>query len=278
MTAPPILHVRGRDVDLSAPLIMGVLNASPESFSDPGERTPAELLGRGRALVRAGAGMLDIGGESARTDRAAAGIDVEIERVAPLIAAVKRELDVLVSVDTWKPAVAAAAVEAGADVVNDISGLRDVGLAEVCAASGAGLVITHNPGIPKVRALDAAAYDDVPAAVESFLRERLDVARDAGVAAEQTLLDPGPDIAKTPAQTVQALRALERLHAIGRPLLLAVSRKDFVGVLVGRAPRGRDSGTLAAIDDGVRRGAAVLRVHDVAGVNAFLAARAAARR
>jgi dihydropteroate synthase len=268
------LAVRGRTVALGGrPLVMGVLNASPESFSDPGERTVADQLARARAMVRAGASILDVGGESARTDQPALDPEEEIARVVPLVTALRRELDVLVSVDTYKAPVAEAVLAAGADVVNDISGLRDPGLAELCARAGAGLVVAHNPGVPKVRALSPAAYGDVVAEVLAFLRERLAVARELGVAPASLVVDPGPDLHKTPAQTVEVLRALDRVVALGHPVLLAVSRKDFVGTITGRAPAARGPGTLAAIDDGVRRGAAILRVHDVAATAAFLAAR-----
>jgi dihydropteroate synthase len=177
-------------------------------------------------------------------------------------------------VDTYKPAVAEAAIAAGAVMVNDVSGLRDPALADVCARSGAGLVIMHTRAAPKETLLDPAAYDDVVADVRELLRERMDAALARGVAAEQLLLDPGPDFAKTPAQTVAVLRALASLRELGRPLLLAVSNKDFVGAITGRPPRERLAGTLAAVAHGVDAGAAVLRVHDVAAAADFLRVRA----
>ena len=268
------LVLRGRPVGRAGgPLLMGVLNASPESFSDPGRRTLAEQLGRARAMCEAGAAILDIGGESARTDQPALDAASERARVEPLVRAVKQELGVLVSVDTYKPEVAAAALDAGADVVNDISGLRDPRLADLCAAAGAGLVLVHNPGVPKVRALSPGRYADVAEDVLGGLRERMALARAAGLGPEQLLLDPGPDLAKTPAQTVAVLRRLDAVAALGPPVLLAVSRKDFIGALRSRTPVARAAGTLAAIEDGVARGAAVLRVHDVPAVAAFLRAR-----
>jgi dihydropteroate synthase len=181
-----------------------------------------------------------------------------------------------VSVDTYKPEVAEAAVAAGAGMVNDVSGLRDPALADVCARSGAALVITHTRAEPKRKVLDRV-YEDVGADVTAFLRERIAVARDRGVAADQIVLDPGPDFAKTPAQTVEALRALPALAALGRPILLAVSLKDFVGALTGRAPAERGAGTLAALAFGVEAGAQLLRVHDVAAARDFLAVWAALR-
>ena len=162
-------------------------------------------------------------------------------------------------------------------MVNDVSGLRDPELAAVCARTGAALVIMHTRVAPKGTLLDPEHYDDVVADVTGFLRERMAVARDAGVGEEQIVLDPGPDFAKTPAQTVAVLRRLDALRALGRPLLLAVSRKDFVGALTGRGPRERGAGTLAAIGEGVDAGASILRVHDVAATADFLAVRAALR-
>ena len=141
------------------------------------------------------------------------------------------------------------------------------------ARGGAGLVVTHNPGVPKVRAAEAPRYGDVVQDVLAFLDERLAAARAAGVRPDSLVVDPGPDLHKTPAQTIAVLSELERLHELGCPLLLAVSRKDFVGALLERRPRERLAGTLAAIDDGVRRGASIVRVHDVAAARAFLSAR-----
>jgi len=188
----------------------------------------------------------------------------------PLIVRLTGELGALVSVDTYKPEVAEAAIAAGAVMVNDVSGLRDPALADVCARTGAGLVVMHTRVEPKGTLLDPTRYDDVVADVVKLLRQRMEVALAHGVAAEQLLLDPGPDFAKTPAQTVAVLRAAGELRALGRPLLWAVSNKDFVGTITGRGPRERLAGTLAAVAAGVDAGAAVLRVHDVAATADFL--------
>jgi dihydropteroate synthase len=259
------------------PLLMGIVNASPDSFSDAGEAAdlPARLA-RARALLAAGADLLDVGGESARGDRPAVAPEEEIERVVPLVERLVAE-GARVSVDTYKPAVAAAAVAAGACLVNDVSGLRDPALADVCARTGAGLVLMHTRAVPKATLLDPAAYADVVGDVAGFLRERIALARGRGVGEEQLLLDPGPDFAKTPAQTVAVLRRLDVLHALGRPLLLAVSRKDFLGAVTGRPPRERGPATLAAVASGVEAGAHVVRVHDVAAAADFLAVRAVLR-
>jgi len=193
----------------------------------------------------------------------------------PVVSRLASELGAMVSVDTYKPAVAAAAIEAGAVIVNDTSGLRDPELADVCASTGAALVLMHTRAAPKQRLQDPEFYDDVTADVVDFLRERMAVASARGVREDQLILDPGPDFAKTPAQTIEVLSRLGELHVLGRPLLLAVSRKDFVGALTGRAPRERGAGTLAAIGCGVDAGAQILRVHDVAAAADFLAVRAA---
>jgi dihydropteroate synthase len=184
---------------------------------------------------------------------------------------------VCVSVDTYKPAVAEAAVAAGASIVNDVSGLRDVAVAEVCARGGAWLVIVHTRAAPKETLLDPGAYDDVVADVVAFLRERIAAAVAAGLPEERIIVDPGPDFAKTPAQTVAVLRRLDAVRALGRPVLLAVSRKDFLGAITGREPAARDPATLAALAYGVDAGASILRVHDVAGAADFLAVRAVLR-
>jgi dihydropteroate synthase len=256
--------------------LMGILNATPDSFSEGrGEEPEALRLARGRALVAAGADIVDVGGESARGDRPAVPVDEEIARVCGLVRSLAG--DVSVSVDTYKPEVAEAAVAAGASLVNDVSGLRDVRLAEVCARGGARLVIMHTRAAPKETLLDPAAYDDVVADVVAFLRERMALAVEAGLPEERIVLDPGPDFAKTPAQTVAVLRRLDALRALGRPLLLAVSRKDFLGAITGRPPAERDPATLAAVAFGVDAGASILRVHDVAGAADFLAVRSVLR-
>ena len=271
--------MRGRELRLGGgPVLMGIVNATPDSFSDAGELPDtAARVARARELVAAGAGWIDVGGEPAVGGRPPVPAAEERERVVPVIGAVAGELDVVVSVDTYKPEVAEAAVAAGAHVVNDVSGLRDPALAEICARTGAGLVVMHTRVPPKGTLLDPDAYADVVADVRDFLAERCAVARAAGVAAEQLILDPGPDFAKTPAQTVAVLRHLDALHALGRPLLLPLSRKDFLGAITGRPARLRGAATLAAVGFAADAGAHVLRVHDVAATADYLAVRAVLR-
>ena len=255
---------------------MGVVNASPDSFSDGGRyRNLADRLGLAAELLEAGADIIDVGGESASTNRPAVDPAEEIERVVPLIERLVGDFGAVVSIDTYKPAVAQAAVVAGASIVNDVSGLRDPALAGVCAESGAALVVMHTRAAPKQRLQDPDLYGDIVEEVLSFLSERIALAQQAGLAREQLIVDPGPDFAKTPAQTVELLANVSRLHELGCPLLMAISRKDFIGALTGRPPRERLPGTLAALAYGVDRGAHICRVHDVAAVADYLAVRAA---
>jgi dihydropteroate synthase len=259
-------RLRARELVLELgerPLLMGIVNASPDSFSDGGRyRTVEDRVALARELLAAGADILDIGGESATTGRAP---------VAPG----SRRGPVVVSVDTYKPAVARAAIAAGARIVNDVSGLRDPALADVCAQTGAALVVMHTAAAPRQRLQDPDLYRDVRAETLAFLRERVALALAAGVAREQLIVDPGPDFAKTPAQTIELLADVEALHELGLPLLIAVSRKDFIGALTGRAPRERLAGTLAALAHGLDAGAQIFRVHDVAAAADFLKVRAA---
>jgi dihydropteroate synthase len=280
VSAPPrTLRAGGRRLTLAgAPLLMGIVNATSDSFSDAGELPDVDTrVARARELVAAGAHIIDIGGESAFGGRPPVPADEETARVVPVIERVARELDVLISVDTYKPAVAEAAIAAGAHLVNDVSGLRDPTLAELCAGTGAGLLLMHTRVAPKGTLLDPDHYEDVVADVRDFLAERMARAEAAGVHPEQLLLDPGPDFAKTPAQTVAVLRRLDLLHALGRPLLLPISRKDFLGAITGRTPRERGAATLAAIGWAADAGAHAVRVHDVQAAADFLAVRAVLR-
>jgi dihydropteroate synthase len=258
------------------PLVMGILNATPDSFSDAGQHPdlPARMR-RARALVADGADLLDVGGESGVTHRPAVEPAEEVARVEPLVARLAAE-GAAVSVDTYKAPVARAAVAAGAVMVNDPSGLIDLDVARVCADSGAALVVTHTRARPKEK-LQRPHYDDVVADVVRLLAERLEAARDAGVPDDRLLACPGPDLGKDPAHTIELLRRLDEVRCLGVPVLLAVSRKDFVGALTARRPRERLAGTLAAIGHGLDRGAHVLRVHDVAATRDFLSVRAALR-
>lgn len=272
-----VRHPRGT-LDVSRPLLMGVVNASPESFSDSEAEASAAVSERrdqALAMVEAGAAVVDIGGQSARTDQPEIEIGTEIGRILPLIESVRAESDVCISVDTYRAEVARAALGAGADIINDVSGLMDESLLAEVVRSHAGLVVMHTRLAPKVRLKrEDAFYADPQDAVNdvvTFLAAKLEFLAGAGVAADQVIVDPGPDFAKTPAQTVAVLQGLDELAALGRPVLLALSRKDFVGAATGRPPRQRAAGTLAAIGFCVARAPhAILRVHDVAAAHDLL--------
>jgi dihydropteroate synthase len=266
------LRHRTLAIEPGRPLIMGIVNAGEDSFSDAVRLGTLERqVQRGLALAAEGADLVDVGAESGVTYTPPASAVDEAARVVPLVERLVAE-GVSVSVDTWKPAVARVALDAGAVMINDVSGLRDPALAELAASTGAALVLTHTRAEPKREAFPD--YDDVAADVEAFLRDRMALARAHGVDDEQLVLDPGPDFAKTPQQTVVVLRDLARLRALGRPLLLALSRKYFLGAITGRPPAERLAGTLAAAAWAVDAGAAILRVHDVAAVRDALAVKA----
>ena len=263
------LRERTVAVEPGRPLLMGIVNAGPDSFSDAVRLdTIDDQVRHGVALVSEGADLIDVGAESGVTYSDATPPEEEIARVVPLVERLVAE-GVAVSVDTWKPAVARSVLDAGAVMLNDVSGLADPALADLAARTGAALVLMHTRAQPKEEAFPA--YDDVVGDVEAFLRARMALAQERGVAVEQLVLDPGPDFAKTPSQTVEVLRALDRLRALRRPLLLAISRKYFVGAITGRPPAERLPGTIAAALWAARAGAAILRVHDVAAVRDALA-------
>ena len=268
------LRLRERTVAVAPgrPLIMGIVHAGADSFSDAVRLDTLERqVQRGLELAADGADLIDVGAESGVTYSPAVPADEEAARVGRLVERLAA-VGVRVSVDTWTPEVARAALDAGAVMLNDVSGLRDPALADLAARTGAALVLMHTRAEPKREAFPD--YDDVAADVEAFLRERVALARAHGVDDEQIVLDPGPDFAKTPEQTVAVLRDVDRLHALGRPLLLALSRKYFLGAITGRPPAERLAGTLAAAAWAVDAGAAILRVHDVAAVRDALAVKA----
>lgn len=254
------------------PWLMGVVNATPDSFSDGGERRSLEQrVELAAELLAAGADIIDIGGESGVTNAPAVDPSEEIARVVPLIERVAGELGATVSVDTYKPEVARAALAAGAVIVNDVSGLRDAELADVCADTGAALVIMHTRAKPKEKLLDRSMDGRMLGDVVGFLEERIGVAVGRGVDRESIIIDPGPDFGKTPAQTVEVLRGIDDVMGLDRPLLMAIGRKDFIGAATQRPPRQREAGTLAAFAWGVAKGGHVFRVHDVGACVDFLA-------
>jgi dihydropteroate synthase len=252
---------------------MGIVNANPDSFSDPGPRSVDAVVARAAELVAAGAAIVDIGAQSAITQRPPVEAGAEMAAVVPAVEAVLGACPgVIVSVDTFKPPVAAAALAAGAHLINDVSGLRDRAVARQCAAYGAGLVVMHTGAPPLTRLQDPDRYQRAGVAreVAGFLHRQVGVALEEGVRPESIVVDPGVDFTKTPAQTVELLRQIDQVVALGYPVLLALSRKDFVGALTGRAPAARDAGTLGAVAALRHVPGQILRVHDLAPVRDFL--------
>jgi dihydropteroate synthase len=274
-----LLSLPGRTLEIAGtPLLMGIVNATTDSFSDAGlHPTDSDRVRLAHSLIQDGARIIDIGGESGVTNRPAVAVEEEIERVVPLVEAIAATGETLVSVDTYKPPVAQAAVAAGADIINDVSGLRDEELAEICAQSGAALVVMHTAAAPKQRLHDPDLYGDVTDDVIAFLHARIEAALARGVREEQIIVDPGPDFAKTPAQTIELMRSVRRLHEFGRPILMPISRKDFIGALTGRSPRERGAGTLAALGFALDAGAHIFRMHDVAAAADYVKVRSALR-
>ena len=251
-------------------MIVGVVNATPDSFSDSGDRSTAASVSQVHEHLEAGAGVIEVGGESNVTNRPAVSAEVEIGRILPVVEAAVAA-GAIVSVDTYKPSVATAALDAGASIVNDISGSDSDEMLEVCAARGAAMVVMHTEVPPKTQKWDEGLYPDgVVSRQVEFFESRLASLAAAGIERDQVVLDPGPDFAKTPAQTVESLRGLDRLNRFGCPLMLAISRKDFIGALTHRSPGERAAGTFAALAFGLEHGAKLLRVHDVRGTADFL--------
>jgi dihydropteroate synthase len=266
------LRDRVFDVRPGRPLVMGIVNAGPDSFSDAVRLTTLDgQVAHALALVADGADLIDVGAESGVTYTSVSDDAVEAERVVPLVARLVAE-GVTVSVDTWKPAVAAAALDAGAHLLNDVSGLRDPALAREAARTGAALVVMHTRAAPKQEHF-ADYGDGVVEDVVRFVAQRCAVARAEGVRDEQLIVDPGPDFAKSPEQSIACLRAVDTLRGLGLPWLAAVSRKYFLAAITGRPPAERLAGTLAAVGFAADRGAAIVRVHDVAAVCDYLAVR-----
>jgi dihydropteroate synthase len=252
-------------VAIDGTLVMAVVNASPESFSDAGRyATLQQQIDLAVSVVDSGADIVDVGGQSAITGRPEISDRLEAARVVPIVSWLREHRPAaIVSVDTYKPTVVREVLAAGAQIVNDVSGLRYPQVAELCADAGAGLVIMHTKARPKVRLQDPLAYEDITNEVLDFLGSKIDEASRLGVLRESIIVDPGPDFAKTPHQTVAMLRRLDEFRSFGRPLLLALSRKDFIGAIVHKPPLGRAAGTIAAITHLAATPGNIVRVHDV---------------
>jgi len=252
-------------------LVMGVLNVTPDSFSDGGR-----FLSRERALAEArkhladGADILDIGGESSRPGAEPVGVEEELDRVLPVIRALTEETDTPISIDTVKPEVAAECLRAGARIVNDISGLSAPGMAERCAEAGASVVVMHMRGTPRTMQSDTR-YNNVVVEIRDYLAERIEAAEAAGI--NEIAVDPGIGFGKTAEQNFELVRRLREFQSLGRPLLVGPSRKSFLGSLESKLPADqRLEGTIAACVASVLHGAAIVRVHDVGPVKRALEA------
>ena len=261
-----IWKIRDREIDLSRrALVMGIINATPDSFSDGGSfLDPQAALAHGLRMVAEGAEILDVGGESTRPGAQGVSADEEIQRVLPVIRALRRESQVLISIDTSKAAVARAALDAGADIINDVTGLRgDADMSALAASSKAGVVIMHMQGEPRTMQV-SPAYDDVVSEVGEFFRQALAGAIASGIDPMCIAFDPGIGFGKSPEHNRRLLAELSAFLPLGRPLLVGVSRKSFLGWLAGSAAMDDRFWPGVALTSLCReRGARILRVHDV---------------
>ena len=265
MMTPPAWHCRDRRLSLARPLVMGIVNVTPDSFSDGGRYAdPAAAVAHALALADDGADILDVGGESTRPGAAPVGEADELARVLPVVAELAKRTCLPISIDTMKATVARACVDAGAVIVNDVSGFRDPSMIDVAKESGAGVVVMHMRGTPQTMQNDTA-YADVVAEVEAYFTERTAALTAAGVDPRSICLDPGIGFGKLLDHTRQQLAGLTRLARMRFPICLGVSRKGFLGQVTGRSRAERLAGTLAVNCFAVAAGGAhVLRVHDVA--------------
>jgi len=246
-----------------SPQVMGIVNVTPDSFSDGGQYLdPAAAIGHGVELVRDGADILDVGGESTRPGADEVDETEELRRVEPVVAGLAETATV--SIDTSKAAVARAAIEAGASIVNDVTALQgDPEMAALCAERGVGVVLMHMPGNPRTMQ-DDPRYEDVVDDVRAFLAGRLEFATSRGIAEDEVWLDPGIGFGKTLEHNLELLRRLGELRGLGRPLVVGTSRKSFIGQVDGAGVEDRIGGTIASSVLAAAEGADVLRVHDVA--------------
>ena len=265
---PGVLRMAGHELDLSHRVaVMGIVNTTPDSFFDGGlYATTEKAIEHGLRLVDEGADLIDVGGDSAGGSAAPIDAAEEIRRVVPVIRGLARQTRVPMSIDTHRAATAAAALDAGAALVNDITGLADPEMAPTVARGVAALCVMHIRGVPKHFPPDFD-YGDVVGEVRDYLGERVQRALDAGVARERLVIDPGIEFGKLVGHDLELLRRLDELHALRLPVLVAVSRKYFIGhVLGGLPPEERLEGTAAATAFAITRGAHVVRVHDVGAI------------
>lgn len=263
----PLAYLAGKDcrLTLDCPQVMGIINVTPDSFYDGGVSLAVDTaLSQAESQLAAGANILDIGGESTRPGSVGVSEDVEIARVVPVVEAIRNRFDIPISVDTTKASVARAALDSGANFINDISGLTfDPLMADVVATSGAGLFVMHTRGRPEVMQSDTQ-YQDLVAEVISCLRCSANLAIEAGVDVDKIAIDPGIGFGKSLAGNLEILQRLSEFHALGYPVLLGTSRKSFIGSILNQPQaEQRLSGSLATVAVAVSRGVQFFRVHDV---------------
>ena len=264
---PLMWQLRDRTLTIGLrPLVMGIVNVTPDSFSDGGKwLDTSAAIAHALKLIEQGADILDVGGESTRPGAEPVPVEEELRRVVPVVAEVAKRTGVLISIDTMKAEVARACLEAGALIVNDVSGFRDPAVIEVARAHRAGMVVMHMRGDPPTMQSDPQ-YNDVVADVTTYLQERLRVLGECGIPPEVVCLDPGIGFGKTMPHNLELLANLDSVAKLNRPVCLGVSRKGFIGKLCGRELAERDTGSLAVACFAAARGQAhVLRVHDVRG-------------
>jgi dihydropteroate synthase len=259
------LRTRGLELP-RRPLLMGIINVTPDSFSDGGRFfDPAAAIEQGLRLAAAGADLLDVGGESTRPYSDVVEADEELRRVAEVVRALVERTALPISIDTSKPAVARESLAAGAEIINDVTGLADPAMVALARESGAGVCAMHMHGTPRTMQ-DNPRYTDVVAEVFDYLRHRRDVLMAAGIDPARIALDPGIGFGKTHAHNIELIAACAQLHALGCPVLVGHSRKGFIGKLVGDKLADRTAGTIGAAISLANQGVQILRVHDVEAV------------
>lgn len=259
-----LLQCAARTLDLSAPVVMGVLNVTPDSFSDGGCFLDQDvMLRRVASMIADGASMVDVGGESTRPGAAPVSTQQELDRVMPAVEAIHSEFDTIISLDTSTPDVIRAGAAAGAGFINDVRALQRDGALQAVADTGLPVCLMHMQGEP-MNMQNAPCYDDVVAQVQSFFESRIRACEAAGIDRDRIVLDPGFGFGKTDPQNLRLLSALPSLSALGLPLLVGLSRKSIIGRLLGREVEDRMVGSIALALMAMERGAAIVRVHDVA--------------
>jgi dihydropteroate synthase len=252
-----------RELDLTTPIVMGILNVTPDSFSDGGQYTElSEALAQAAQMVTDGAKIIDVGGESTRPGAAEVSLNEELERVIPIIALIAEHLDVAISVDTSKPEVMRQAVAAGAHIINDVRALQEEGALTAAAELAVPVCIMHMQGQP-INMQNSPLYSDVIDEVYAFLQQRIEACINAGIKRENIIIDPGFGFGKTLEQNYQLLAQVEQFHQLELPLLIGLSRKSMIGNLLQREPTQRLAGSLACATIAASKGAQILRVHDV---------------